>query len=100
MSRKKSQEVKIPVPDAATQQIKASVSVVRAGVNAVAPLEFADEQAKIAWEVKQAITSVLMRVPRETFGTQVLSFSPEHAVAGEYAIIFAGTFVSMPEVGV
>ena len=48
---------------------------------------FADENAQIAWEVAAAIERIAPTLPMEGSARNRISFTPEHEVAGSYALL-------------
>ena len=65
-------------------------------------VQFADENARIAWEVGQAISRISGELPPETpnLNARSVSFSPEYEAKGTYAIFFAGTVIGTDQKGV
>jgi hypothetical protein len=68
------------------------------------PHFFADANAKIAWDIAQAIERIAPSLPVETatLHTIPISFDPDNdnAVRGGYAIFLAGTVIGTPHRGV
>jgi hypothetical protein len=65
-------------------------------------MSFADENARIAWEVGQAIDRISQNFPSEGphLKAHRISFDPEHAAAGTYAIMLSGTVIGTAKLGV
>lgn len=68
----------------------------------VATPVFADNKARIAWEIGQQITKLSADLPVETptMSASTISFESAHRTRGIYAVLLAGTFVGTAEEGV
>ena len=65
-------------------------------------IEFADEKAKIAWEVGEAIKHIWSELPPENPYMKFyhIRFAAEDKTKGTYAILFSGTVVGTGDYGV
>lgn len=63
---------------------------------------FADEKAKTAWEIAQAVENVTASLPPEglNLNTRLITFEDEHARKGRYALFFSGTVIGTDRKGV
>lgn len=63
---------------------------------------FADEYARTAWEVGQAVANITASLPPEdqNLGAQTIAFEPRHLSRGTYAIFFSGTVIGTDREGV
>lgn len=62
---------------------------------------FADENARIAWEVAQEISRIASTIPMEAprLNARTISFDDEHQARGTYAIFLAGTVIGTANSG-
>ncbi len=73
---------------------------------ALAPIQeeivFADEYARTAWEVGQAISRIIGSLPPEdqNLKAQTITFEPKDISRGTYAIFFSGTVIGTERSGV
>jgi hypothetical protein len=65
-------------------------------------VRFADTNAKIASDIAQAVDRIAPSLPAETATLRSIpiSFDPDNAVRGDYAIFLAGTVIGTPHRGV
>lgn len=65
-------------------------------------LVFANEKAKIAWEVGQQLARFASELPSETpsMDAKAIRFDSTHRTRGIYAILFTGTVVGTSQEGV
>ena len=63
---------------------------------------FADENARIAWEVSQELRKFESELPAETptMKAKTIAFDPAHQARGTYTVLFAGTSVGTKMRGV
>lgn len=63
---------------------------------------FADEKARIVWEIGQAVSRFSATLPPEnqSLNAQQIRFDPEHSMKGACAIIFSGTVIGTGQEGV
>jgi len=63
---------------------------------------FADENARIAWEIGQAVDRIMESLPPEgtSLNTETISFDSENLSRGTYAVFFAGTVIATDRKGV
>ena len=68
----------------------------------VQEVSFANEKAKIAWEIGQEILKLENKLPVETptMVARTICFDEAHRTRGTYAVLLAGTVVGTAEVGV
>src|SRR5713101_4215781 len=67
-----------------------------------AEVVFANEKARIAWEIGQAISRITPQLPPESqfLDAKAISFDRKNATRGRYAIFLAGTFIGTDRKGV
>ena len=65
-------------------------------------LIFADENAKVAWEVGQAVDQISASLPPESpsLKAKTITFEPENISRGTYAVFFSGTVIGTDREGV
>ena len=58
-------------------------------------LEYANDKARIAWEIGQAIASLSKNIPAEdqSLDARTITFAPEDLTKGTYAIFLSGTVI-------
>lgn len=58
-------------------------------------IEYANEKARIAWEVGQAVSAISRSVPAEVheLDSKTITFAPENLTRGTYAIFLSGTVI-------
>ena len=63
---------------------------------------FANDKARIAWEVGQEVSKLTPELPVETptMAARTISFDSAHRTRGTYAIFVAGTVIGTAEFGV
>jgi hypothetical protein len=63
---------------------------------------FADERAKIAWEVGRQISCLLASFPTEkqNLEAKTIAFAPKHISRGTYAVFLSGTVIGTEREGV
>lgn len=63
---------------------------------------FANENAKIAWEIGQEVDRVTALLPPEgsVLKTETIAFAPEYLSRGTYAVFFSGTVIATDRKGV
>jgi hypothetical protein len=68
----------------------------------VQEVSFANEKARIAWEIGQRVSELGAELPVETpsMDTRTICFDIAHRTRGTYAVLLAGTVVGTAEVGV
>lgn len=83
--------------------------VTRGAAQAAEPFEmettdvsFANEKAKIAWDIGQRVTKLAAELPVETpaMAAKTICFEDADRTRGTYAVLLAGTVVGTAEVGV
>lgn len=65
-------------------------------------LIFADENARVAWEVGKEVDRIIASLPPESSSlqTETITFEPEHLSRGTYAVFFSGTVIATDHKGV
>ncbi len=63
---------------------------------------FADENARIAWEIGESIKKIIPTIPFENQNLEALpiAFEREGIIRGRYAILMAGTVIGTPYEGI
>jgi hypothetical protein len=65
-------------------------------------IQYANDKARIAWELGQEIAALSKDVPAEepTLNAKTITFAPEDMTRGTYAIFLAGTVIGTNESGI
>src|ERR1700727_3103896 len=65
-------------------------------------VSFANDKAKIAWEIGQRVSALTAELPGETptMDSKTICFEDADRTRGTYAVLFAGTVVGTAEIGV
>jgi hypothetical protein len=80
---------------------RARVQVIRPTMEKSTPV-FADEKAKIAWEIGQQVSQLAPELPAETptMKAKTIGFDPDYQTRGTYAVLLIGTSVGTDKQGV
>jgi|ERR1700686_4948906 len=80
---------------------RATVRVIRSSMEVSSPV-FANEKARVAWEIGQEVSQLASELPVETptMNATTISFDPVHRTRGTYAVLFTGTVVGTDKEGV
>jgi hypothetical protein len=72
------------------------------GVTRESEVHFADERARLAWEVGHAVSKIVDSLPPETqnLEAKTITFAPKHISRGTYAILLSGTVIGTKREGV
>ena len=64
--------------------------------------EFANENARIAWEISQAVDRIGGSLPHESqfLNLEPITFDPEHQFRGLHAVFTAGTVIGTGKEGI
>ena len=68
----------------------------------VQDISFANDKARIAWEIGQRVSELTAELPVETptMNARTICFEPAHRIRGTYAVLLAGTVVGTADAGV
>jgi hypothetical protein len=95
--------LEIPEGDVASRKPPRSASSGDIAMSARQPvIQYANEKARIAWELGQEIAALSKDIPAEepTLDAKTITFAPENRTRGTYAIFLAGTVIGTNESGV
>lgn len=78
-----------------TNVVRKKAQMSQAAGRATEEVVFADEHAKVAWEIGQAVSRITASLPSEgqSLQAQTITFAPADLSRGTYALFFSGTVI-------